>query len=49
MALSGYDVELRAEGTGVAVLHGDGEYESNGHRFFWTSDFQPIQLKAPGQ
>lgn len=49
VALSGYDVELWAEGTGAAVLRGDGEYEINGHRFSWTSDFEPIQLKAPDQ
>lgn len=49
VALSGYNVELWAEGTGVAVLYGNGEYEINGHHFLWTSDLEPIQLSAPSQ
>ncbi len=48
VALSGYNVDLWAKGTGLAVLHGDGEYEVNGHRFFWRSDFEPIQLGPQG-
>ncbi|HEY67236.1 MAG: hypothetical protein DRI79_01695 [Chloroflexi bacterium] len=49
VALSGYDVELWAEGRGVALLYGNGEYEVNGHHFFWRSDFEPIRLEAPSQ
>jgi len=44
VALSGYDVELWAKGTGVAVLRGNGEYEVNGRRFQWTAEFEPIRL-----
>jgi len=49
VALSGYDVDLWAKGTGIAVLHGNGEYEINGHRFFWRSDFEPIPLGPQSQ
>lgn len=44
VALSGYDVYLVAKGSGAAVLHGNGEYEINGHRFFWSSDFEVVRL-----
>ncbi len=47
VTLSGYDVELWASGTGVAVLRGRGEYEINGEQFQWTAEFEPIQLGAP--
>lgn len=45
VTLSGYNVDLQAKGTGLAILHGEGEYEVNGHHFFWRSDFEPIRLE----
>ena len=44
VALSGYDIDLRAQGTGSAILRGNGEYEVNGQRYSWTEDGAPIKL-----
>jgi hypothetical protein len=49
VVLSGYDIELWAQGTGGAVLRGHGEYEVNGQSFDWMSDSEPIRLQAPDQ
>jgi hypothetical protein len=44
VALSGYDIELWATGTGRAVLRGNGEYEIDGQHRDWTENSTPIEL-----
>lgn len=45
VALVGTGITLEAEGTGVAVLQGEGEYEVNGRLHPWTAEFEPIRLE----
>jgi hypothetical protein len=36
--MSGYDIELRAEGTGVALLFGEGRYETKHGDDAWSNE-----------
>ena len=49
VALSGYDIDLWAQGTGSAVLRGNGKYEINGERHSWTEDAAPVELPGSAQ
>jgi hypothetical protein len=50
--MSGYDIELRAEGTGVALLFGEGRYETRhgddawSNERPWPSKAKPVRLGA---
>ena len=52
VALSGYDIDLWAEGTGVAILFGEGGYETRhgddpwSTERLWPSEVEAVRLNA---